>query len=179
MAKARPNSVLRRVIGAALINFALVVSIPTLANALPTSPNSSMASQLPSEVADFRSSMTAQLDDYFMEYGDRLSDSERKQIVALRRQVDRELQLLQARTRVTARLEAQKASVVRRSAAAHAAARAFDSTYIRAIAGLEKVQPILQSKLSLFEAFGAKSDLDEQLSQFDELGRRIHEVAGK
>lgn len=168
----------RRVLGAVVVSLALVVSAPSLANAAPIAFKSSMASELPREVADFRNSMTGQLDDYFKEYGDRLSDAERKQMDTLRKQVDRELLVLQAKTRVTARLEARNASIVKRRAAAHAAARAFDSTYKRAIAGLENVQPILQPKLSLFEAFGAKSDLDEELSRFEELGQHIHQLAG-
>ena len=96
----------------------------------------------------------------------------------LRVQVDRALHGLQGKTRVTARLEASNAPAAKRRAAARAAARSFDSAYDQAMSGLAKVQPMLQPKLSLFEAFGAKSDLDEQLEQFDELGRRIHEVAG-
>ncbi len=122
--------------------------------------------------------MTAQLDDYFREYGDRLSAGERRQMNQLRAQVDRELLALQAKTRITARLEAAKAPAVRRAFAARAAARAFDRAYDRAIAGLEQVQPILQPKLSLFEALGAKSDLDDQLSRFEALGQHIHELAG-
>ncbi|MDO8731445.1 MAG: hypothetical protein Q7L55_02575 [Actinomycetota bacterium] len=140
--------------------------------------SSSIAANLPAEVAAFRTSMITQLDSYFKEYGDRLSISERKEMNALQTQVDRELLALQAKTRLTARLEAKNAPVLRRKAAASAAARAFDSTYDRAMAGLEKFQPILQPKLSLFEALSAKSDLDGQLSKFDELGRHIHQFAG-
>ena len=97
---------------------------------------------------------------------------------SLRAQVDRALRGLQGKTRMTARLEASNAPAAKRRAAARAAARSFDSAYDQAMSGLATVQPMLQAKLSLFEAFGAKSDLDEQLSQFDALGRRIHEVAG-
>ena len=122
--------------------------------------------------------MTSQLDRYFNEYGDRLSASERQEINALRSQVDRELLALEVKTKLTARLEANKAPTATRKAAARAGARFFDETYARAIAGLEKVRPILQPKLSLFEAFDAKSDLDEQLSRFEEFGNHIHQVAG-
>lgn len=171
----RPNLVLKRVIGAMAMTVALVTGVPLLVNAAPVT--SSSAAGLPQEVASFRSSMTGQLDNYFREYGDRLSADERQQMDALRAQVDRELLALQAKTRVTAQREAKKAPAARRGVAARAAARAFDSTYSRAMAGLEKVGPILQPKLSLFEAFRAKSDLDEQLSRFEQLGQHIHQVA--
>lgn len=174
----RPTQVLRRVISAAAISLALLVSTPALASAAPSAASLSAAAQLPGEVASFRSSMTNQLDNYFREYGDRLSAAERKEMNRLRAQVDSELLALQAKTRTTARLEAANAPAIKRAAAAKAAARAFDLAYGRAMAGLERVQPILQPKLSLFEALGAKSDLDDQLSRFDELGQHIHQLAG-
>lgn len=136
------------------MSIALLVSVPVLASAAAAGSSSSAAAQLPGEVANFRTSMTMQLDSYFKEYGNRLSAAERQEMNSLRAQVDREL------------------------AAAQAAARTFDATYHHAITGLERVQPILQPKLSLFEAFSAKSDLDGQLSRFEELGNHVHHLAG-
>ena len=160
------------------VSLVLLVSIPAIATAAPALSSSSAAAQLPREVASFRSSMTTQLDNYFNEYGDRLSSSERQQMNALRGQIDLELLALQAKTQTTARLEASHAPTVKTLSAARAAARAFDASYASAMAGLERVKPILQPKLSLFEAFSAKSDLDDQLSQFEALGQHIHQVAG-
>ena len=168
----------RRTIGTAALSLAIVFGAAGLAAAEPTTVSAAAASQLPGEVASFRSSMTTQLNSYFTEYGDRLSSTERQQMNALRAQIDRELLALQAKTQITARLAAAQAPPVKRQVAAQAAARAFDSAYASAMAGLDRVQPILQPKLSLFEAFGAKSDLDDQLSQFEALGQHIHQIAG-
>ncbi|MDO9486445.1 MAG: hypothetical protein Q7K25_10350 [Actinomycetota bacterium] len=173
----RPNLVLTRLLAGMTFSLALIFIAPALASGAP-SASSSPAAQLPREVAEFRKSMTSQLDHYFQDYGDRLSGRERVEMDSLRSQVDQELVALQGKTRITARLESRNASKAALMTAARTAARAFDRTYARAIAGLQRVQPILQPKLSLFEAFGAKSDLDEQLSRFEELGMRIHQVAG-
>ena len=136
------------------------------------------AGSLPAEVSAFRQSMTTQLDAYFRQYGDRLSAAERQQMNALRDQVDRDLLMLKVKTQTTSRLASARAPQVKRIAAAQAAARAFDAVYEKAMHGLEQVQPILQPKLSIFEALRAKSDLDDQLEKFDELGRHVHELAG-
>jgi len=165
-------------IATASVSLAIALSAPALASTAEAA-SSVTAAQLPAEVTTFRQAMTTQLDAYFNKYGDRLSASERQRMNALRDQVDRELLALRTATQRTARLAKSHAPAPKQRSAASAAARAFDAAYARAIRVLEQVEPILRPKLSLFEALGAKSDLDGQLERFDELGRHIHGLAGR
>ena len=178
MRSLRPRAMLRRMIATASVSLAVALSAPVLAGAAEAA-RTVTAAQLPAEVTTFRQAMTTQLDAYLNTYGDRLNTTERQQMNALRDEVDRELLTLRTATQRTARLAKAHAPAANQRSAARAAARAFDAAYAKAIRVLEQVEPILRPKLSLFEALGAKSDLDAQLERFDELGRHIHGLAGR
>ncbi|MDD2859264.1 MAG: hypothetical protein PHU75_11395 [Candidatus Nanopelagicales bacterium] len=130
---------------------------------------------LPGQVSQFRQGVAATLRDYFATYGDRLSATERAQMNTLVAQVDDELGALQRKASAGARLARAGAPAADQRRAARATARSFDAAYARAMASLDKVQPILAPKLSIFEALRAKSDFDRQMQAFEELGASIHD----
>jgi hypothetical protein len=96
---------------------------------------------------------------------------------ALVKDADRELGIVEARTGATARLArrgAPRAAVYRSAKAAEAA---FTTAQAKALTTIDEVQPLLSSKLGLFEALSAKGDLDSQLGRYDALGARIRAVS--
>ncbi len=54
---------------------------------------------------------------------------------------------------------------------------AFTNAQASSVTTLDEVQPMLQSKLGLFEAVSAKGDLDEQMARYDALGAQIRKVS--
>lgn len=151
-----------------------IAIIPTMVQAAPQ-PNPVAVS---SSVAGFRQNINAVLTSYYTTYGNRLTPAEQRQMTSLMTQVDRELASLQAKTQVSANLARQHATKSKQHRAARDAAKSFDIVYSHAMTSLEEVQPILQPKLSLFEALRAKSDLDQSLQTFETLGTQLHALAG-
>lgn len=151
-----------------------IAIIPTMVQAAPQ-PNPVAVS---SSVAGFRQNINAVLTSYYTTYRNRLTPAEQRQMTSLMTQVDRELASLQAKTQVSANLARQHAAKSKQQRAARAAAQSFDIVYSHAMTSLEQVQPILQPKLSLFEALRAKSDLDQSLQTFETLGTQLHALAG-
>ena len=147
--------------------------IPTMAQAAPQLNPTSVSSS----VSDFRQSIATVLNSYFLTYGSRLSLAEQAQMSTLMKQVDQELSVLQRKTQASAKLAQQHAAKAKQKDAARAAAKSFDIAYSHAMTSLERVQPILQPKLSLFEALRAKSDLDQSLQAFETLGTQLHALA--
>ena len=124
-------------------------------------------------VVDFRAEMNALLASYLKDYGDRLSATELARAKALIAQADSSLTGVQNATARTAALAAGGASKAQVLAASRAAERAFVTSHDQAVAALNQITPILQPKLGLFEALGAKRDADSKLSKFSEIGAKI------
>ncbi|MFA7324976.1 MAG: hypothetical protein WC005_11545 [Candidatus Nanopelagicales bacterium] len=165
---------LKRSLVSLVILGALAVGSP-IANAVTISAGSSAS--VSADVTAFRQDTSALLKTYYADYSDRLSAAEKINMAALMAQVDAELGILHRKAAASARLSRTHATAARQRAAARIAAAAYDQAYARAIASLERVQPILQPKLSLFEALRAKSDLDRAMSTFEQLGVRIHQLS--
>ena len=151
----------------------VIAMIPTASQAVPQLNPTSVSSS----VTDFRQSIGTVLNSYYSTYGSRLSPAEQSQMSTLMKQVDQELSALQIKTQTSAKLAQQHAAKSKQKDAARAAAKSFDMAYAHAMVSLEQVQPILQPKLSLFEALRAKSDLDKSLQAFETLGLQLHELA--
>lgn len=114
---------------------------------------------------------------YLADYGDRLSTAEQARMRFLVKDADRQLGIVETRTATTERLArngSPRAAVYR---SAKAAEFAFTSAKASSVTTLAEVQPMLQSKLGLFEALSAKGDLDEQLARYDSLGVQIRKVS--
>lgn len=152
--------------------FGLVAFLPSA-----QAKSSSTPAAVASDVVAFRQNIGNVLQSYFTTYGSRLSTNEQAQMTTLVGQVDRELATLQRKAQHSAELTRTHAPKAKQRAAAHAAAQTFDAAYSHALASLESVQPILQPKLSLFEALRAKSDLDQSLQAFENLGTQLHTLA--
>lgn len=148
---------------------------PSLA-ASPASPVAVATSAHDSAVA-LRGSVNSLLNRYLADYGNRLSAAEQARMKGLVKDADRQLGIVEARTGATARLArsgAPRASVYRSAKASEAA---FTAAQSKAFATLDEVQPMLQSKLGIFEALSAKGDLDSQLARYDALGAQIRAVS--
>ena len=117
------------------------------------------------------------LNRYLADYGDRLSQAELARMRFLAKDANRQLGIVETRTATTERLARGGASraVVYRSA--KAAELAFTNAQALSVTTLDEVQPMLQSKLGLFEALSAKGDLDEQMARYDALGVQIRNVS--
>jgi hypothetical protein len=124
-------------------------------------------------VVTFRAGMNAVLVNYLRDYGDRLSDSELSTVKGLIAQADSSLNGVQNATARTAALAAKGASKAQVLAASKAAEKAFATSNAQALAALNQITPILQPKLGLFEALGAKRDADAELAKFDVVGKKI------
>lgn len=153
-----------------------VISIGILTPMAQAAPHVSAAT-ISTNVAGFRQDIGAVLTSYYASYGNRLSLAEQAQMTGLMKQIDRELASLESKTRRSAKLARQHASSAKQQEAARAAAKYFDVAYMHALTSIEQVQPILQPKLSLFEALRAKSDLDRSLQAFENLGSHLHSLA--
>ena len=124
-------------------------------------------------VVNFRAGMNVLLANYLRDYGDRLSDSELSTVKGLIAQADSSLNGVQNATARTATLAAKGASKAQVLAASKAAEKAFATSNAQALAALNQITPILQPKLGLFEALGAKRDADAELAKFDVVGKKI------
>ena len=124
-------------------------------------------------VVTFRAGMNAVLANYLKDYGDRLSESELSTAKGLIAQADSSLNGVQSATARTATLAAKGASKAQVLAASKAAAKAYTKSHDQALAALNQITPILQPKLGLFEALGAKRDADAELAKFDVVGKKI------
>lgn len=124
-------------------------------------------------VVSFRADMNALLASYVTNYGDRLSPAELANAKALIAQADSSLTGVQNATANTAALASSGASKSRVLAASRAAEKAFTTSHDQALAALNQITPILQPRLGLFEALGAKRDADSRLAKFSDLGVKI------
>jgi hypothetical protein len=124
-------------------------------------------------VVAFRADMNAVLASYVTDYGNRLSESELANAKGLIVQADASLNGVQAATARTSALASSGASKMQVLAASRAAEKAFTKSHDQALASLNQITPILQPKLGLFEALGARRDADARLSKFSELGVKI------
>lgn len=153
-----------------------LVSLGIIAPMAQAAPQLS-ATTVSSNVAGYRHDLGSMLNSYYSSYGNRLSPAEQGQMSALIAKIDQDLALLQTKTQLSAKLARAHAAAAKQRTAARAAAKFFDVTYAQAMASLEQVQPILQPKLSLFEALRAKSDVDQSLQTFETLGKQLHTLA--
>jgi hypothetical protein len=117
------------------------------------------------------------LNRYLGNYGDRLSPTEKVRMRFLIEDADRQLGIVEKRTATATRLASSGASRVTVYRSATSAEIAFTTAHARALATLDEVQPMLQSKLGLLEAIAAKGDLDEQMARYDALGAEIRMVS--
>ena len=124
-------------------------------------------------VVSFRASMNSMLASYLADYGDRLSASELTTAKGLIAQADSSLNGVQSATARTAALASSGASKAQVLAASRAAEKAYTTSHDNALAALNQITPILQPKLGLLEAFGAKRDADAKLSTFAGVGAKI------
>ena len=124
-------------------------------------------------VVAFRTDMNAVLASYVTDYGNRLSESELANAKALIAQADASVNGVQAATARTSNLASSGASKMQVLSASRAAEKAFTKSHEQALAALNQITPILQPKLGLFEALGAKRDADSRLSKFSDLGVKI------
>ena len=145
------------------------------AQAAPT--QTSVAISIPAEVSTFRLNVSGLLQSFYSTYGSRLSQSERTQMSGLINQVDQVLGTLYRQSTVSAKLARTNAPMVKQRQAAATVAKTYDTAFANSNASMEKLQPIIAPKLSLFEALSAKSDLDQSQQEFEDLGIRIHQAA--
>jgi hypothetical protein len=158
---------------------AALIGVLALGLAMPAHAASSPPAAASAAVSAFQQEMTTALNGYLATYGDRLSPGEQAEVTRLITRVDGQLAALHARTETTARLAATHAPAAKQRAAARRAAQAYDAAHAQAMADLERMLPILQPKLSLFEGLRAKRDVDRVLGDFEDLGTRIHAVADR
>lgn len=159
---------------ALLISISLGIASAPVASAITITANE--AASLPAAVSGFRANVVAILRENLTDYGDRLTPAERKHMTSLIGEVNQDLGRLQRATARTATLTANSAPKAKRASAARNAADTFDAGYAKAISNLAEIQPILQPKLNVFEALRAKSQLDTQMTRYEQLGARIHSV---
>ena len=86
------------------------------------------------------------------------------------------LGLLESRTRLTRNLVTSGASGSRITQSAASANQAYDSAHTAMLTALAEMEPLLSSKLSLFEAISAKMDLDRSMADFDLVGVKVKAV---
>jgi hypothetical protein len=145
------------------------------AQAAPTKTSTAIA--IPAEVSTFRVNVSELLHSFYSTYGSRLSQSEKTQMSGLIDQVDQVLGTLYRQSTVSAKLARTNAPMVKQRQAAATVAKTYDTAFANSNASMEKLQPIIAPKLSLFEALSAKSDLDQSQQEFEDLGIRIHQAA--
>ena len=166
----------------ALLGSSALIAIPATASA---STSTSMARagvnatsvtgarNIAKAVISFRAEMNALLASYVTNYGDRLSATELANAQALIAQADASLVGVQSATARTSALAGAGATKAQVLAASRAAEKAFTKSQDQALAALNQITPLLQPKLGLFEALGAKRDADAKLSKFSDLGTKI------
>jgi hypothetical protein len=177
---------MRRIIAATcavtLSGLAVIAVPPTAASASSASVSIRMgvspavvngARNVAQSVVSFRAGMNAVLANYLKDYGDRLSEGELSTAKGLIAQADSSLNGVQNATARTAALAAKGASKAQVLAASRAAEKAFAKSQEQALAALNQITPLLQPKLGLFEALGAKREADAQLAKFDVVGAKI------
>lgn len=177
---------MRRILAVAcavtLSGLAVTAVVPTAASAstfavsirMGVSPASvTSAKNVAKAVVDFRAEMNGLLASYLADYGDRLSAAELVTAKELITKADSSLIGVQNATARTSALASSGASKARVLVAARAAEKAFTTSHDQALAALNQITPILQPKLGLFEALGAKRDADAKLSSFDRVGGKI------
>jgi hypothetical protein len=147
----------------------------TGAQAAPTQAATTIA--IPAEVSTFRLNVSSLLNSFYSTYGSRLSQSERTQMSGLINEVDQVLGTLYRQSTLSAKLARTNAPRVKQRQAAAAVAKTYDAAFADSNANMEKLQPIIAPKLSLFEALSAKSDLDQSQRDFENLGIHIHQAA--
>ena len=165
-----------------LSGLAVIAVLPTAASAstsalsirMGVSPASvTGARNVAKAVVDFRAEMNAMLASYLTDYGDRLSSAELVTAKELIAKADSSLVGVQNATARTSALTSSGASKAKVLSASRSAERAFTTSHDQALAALNRITPILQPKLGLFEALGAKRDADAKLSAFDRVGGKI------
>ncbi len=124
-------------------------------------------------VVSFRADMNSMLASYLADYGDRLNAAELATAKELVAKADSSLNGVQGATARTSALASSGASKAKVLAASRAAEKAFTTSHDQALAALNQITPILQPKLGLLEAFGAKRDADAKLSNFSAVGAKI------
>ena len=151
-----------------------LASTPTVSVHAGISPASVTAARnVANSVVTFRAQMNAVLANYLKDYGDRLSASELALSKELIAKADSSLDGIQAATARTSTLASSGASKARVLAASRAAEKSFTTSHDQALAALNQITPILQPKLGLFEALGARRDADDMLAKFATVGTKI------
>ena len=157
-----------------VIPVAASASAPTaVARAGVNSASVTGARNVAKAVVDFRAEMNALLAGYLKDYGNRLGAPELDRAKSLIALADSSLTGAQNATARTAALAASGASKAQVLAASRAAEKAFVTSHDQAIAALNQITPILQPKLGMFEALGAKRDADSRLAKFSDIGAKI------
>ncbi len=180
----------RSTLALAVLAVALMTGSAVPANASVIGPSTSVVSANPSSqagVADataahasaatLRRAVGKLLNRYLADYGYRLSKAELTRMRFLAKDADRQLGIVETRTATTERLARRGASRATVYRSAKAAELAFTEAQESSVTTLDEVQPMLQSKLGLFEALSAKGDLDEQMARYDALGVQIRMVS--
>lgn len=127
-------------------------------------------------VSDFRVQSRQDLSGFLTKYGGRLTAEQNARAKALAAQADMTLAQLEAKTRATRSLARAGASSARIRRAAVDANVAYEAAAAATAAALAECQPLLQDKLSLFEGFQAKLDLDTSLRDFADVGAAVKAV---
>ena len=127
-------------------------------------------------VTNFRPASHQRLTDFLTQYGDRLTPEQLQRAQAQVAKADLTLSQLEAKTRATRTLARSGASTARIKQAADAAGRAFDGAAASTAAAMAEMQPMLQSKLSLFERLRAKLELDQSMRDFAAVGAAVKAV---
>lgn len=127
-------------------------------------------------VSGFRAQSRQDLSGFLTNYGDRLTAEQNERAEALIAKADLTLAQLEAKTRTTRALARSGAIATRVQQAADAASRAFDTASASTTAALAEMQPLLRSKLSLFEGLQAKLLLDQSMRDFAAVGAAVKSV---
>ena len=154
-----------------------VVAISAVANRAGTSAAgvaSADAAYL--AVTRFRPASRQRLTDFLSQYGDGLTPVQLQRARAQVTKADLTLAQLEAKTRATRTLARSGASASRIKQAADAASRAFDSATASTAGAMAEMQPMLSSKLSLFEGLRAKLELDQSMRDFAAVGAAVKAV---
>lgn len=170
-------------VGAAILPAAAALAAPggaTTTALKATGPNErayvTSADAAYQAVSQFRPASHLGLTAFLSHYGDRLTLEQLQRAQALVAQADITLVQLEAKTRVTRTLARSGARTARIQQAATAASRAFDTASNSTASAMAEMQPMLQSKLSLFEGLQAKLELDRSLRDFAAIGVAVKAV---
>ena len=127
-------------------------------------------------ITRFRPASRQRLTDFLSQYGDRLTPVQLQRARAQVAKADLTLSQLEAKTRATRTLARSGASASRIKQAADAASRAFDGATASTAEAMSEMQPMLSSKLSLFEGLRAKLELDQSMRDFAAVGAAVKAV---